>query len=123
MREGKFRSVHGDVVVGEEVYVDGAVEVLEDAVGASALLRTAQFLLYLLRLAETGHGRHHRVHKAYKVYELVVAGEAHGVSFNERGDPIDRAHTLINECEGSAYVLFPIAKVGTEAEVEFVCHL
>ena len=101
MGEGEFGGVHCDVVVGEEVDVDGAVEVLECAVGAGALLRAAQFLLYFLRLAEARHGRHHGVHQAYEVYELVGAGETHGVRLYGRGYPIDRTHALIDECEGS----------------------
>ena len=121
--EGKFRGVHGDVVVGEEVYVDGAVGVQELAVGAEGFLRASEFLLYLLRFAQAGHGGHHGVHEAYEVYELVGAGEPHGVGFHGGGDSVDRAHALIDECEGSAYVLFPVAEVGTEGKVEFVCHL
>ena len=121
--EGKFRGVHGDVVVGEEVYVDGAVGVQELAVGAEGFLRASEFLLYLLCFAQAGHGGHHGVHEAYEVYELVGAGEPHGVGFYGGGDSVARAHALIDECEGSAYVLFPVAEVGTDGKVEFVCHL
>ena len=52
MGKCQFRSVHGDVIVGEQVYVNRAVVVSHYTIDASALLRATQFLFYLLCLSK-----------------------------------------------------------------------
>ena len=48
MGKYQFRSVHGDGVVGDQVYVNRAVVVLHYTIDTSTLLCATQFLLYLL---------------------------------------------------------------------------
>jgi hypothetical protein len=57
------------------------------------------------------------VYQTYGIDESVVGAETYGFGLDEGGNSIDRAQTLVDECQGSAYVGFPIAKVGAKAKV------
>ena len=50
-------------------------------------------------------------HETYGIDELVIAIETNGSGLHHRGDPIDRAQTLVDEHQGLSDIFFSVAKV------------
>jgi hypothetical protein len=109
MWKGEFGGVENELVVGKKVNVYETVLIGKRAIWVDALLSASQFFLYLLGFAQACHWRHHGVHKAYDVDKLVGGQETHGVRLDIGRYSIDRAHALINECEGLSDISFSIA--------------
>ena len=118
MRQCKRRTLHPEMVVEQEVYVDGAVMI----VPVLGLGGSAQFSLNLLCDAQTAHRREGGFHTAGCIQEAVRALKPPRFSFDERGYAYHFAYALPDGLKRTPEHLAAVAHVGAQREIEFGWH-
>ena len=116
MGQGELGSGEREVVVEQEVEVDGTVVVLT----IGALAGAAEHALDVLSLAQALMGGEGGEHTRCPVEEGMRGLEAPRLGLDERGDGLDVAYGEVDQAQGLEDEGPTVAKIATETNVEVV---
>ena len=116
MRQRKVGRRELQVVVHEDVDVDGAVVILS----VYRLLRSAQFALYLLCRFEQFCGLQGGEQAHAHVHESVCRLKSPRLSLDERRLAVYRSSAFVEHLNGAAHCSLAIAEIGAERKIHLV---
>lgn len=117
MGQGELGSAEREVVVEEEVEVDGTVVVLT----SNGFVATTQHALDVLGLAQALLGGEGGDDPDGPIEEGMGGLEPPGLGLDERGNGLDMTDGEVDESQGLEDEGATVAEVATESDVEVVC--
>lgn len=116
VRQDEFGSGNVEVIVEEQVDVDGAVVI--DA--TCRLDGASKFALYLLRPLKTLKGSEFRLNQTCGVEEGMLAAEAPWLCLDEGRDTLHRTDALADKLDGALQQPVPTPEIRPKRQVQFV---